>query len=67
MKIRVELEVDATQLDRLAQLGVRLLGGHEEPRKSWTDKERAQMARAYLSDLVKDVAEEKVQVVAWAQ
>jgi N-acetylmuramoyl-L-alanine amidase len=50
--LRVIIQVDDHQLERLSQRGVRVLGGREEPQRAWTNKERAQMARAYLTEFL---------------
>jgi hypothetical protein len=53
-KLRITLEVDAHELDRLASLAYGYGWSREEPRKSWTDRERKEAARYAIEALVSE-------------
>jgi hypothetical protein len=53
-KLRITLDVDAHELDRLAGLAYGYGWSREEPRKSWTDKERKEAARYAIEALVSE-------------
>jgi hypothetical protein len=53
-KLRITLDVDAHELDRLASLAYGYGWLREEPRKSWTDRERKEAARYAIEALVSE-------------
>jgi hypothetical protein len=53
-KLRITLDVDAHELDRLASLAYGYGWSREEPRKSWTDRERKEAARYAIEALVSE-------------
>lgn len=54
MKLRITLEVDAHELDRLVSLAYDYSWSREEPHKSWTDRERKEAARYAIEAIVSE-------------
>jgi hypothetical protein len=53
-RLRITLDVDARELDRLVSLAYGYGWSREEPRKSWTDRERKEAARYAIEALVSE-------------
>lgn len=54
MKLRITLDVDAHELDRLVSLAYGYGWLREEPRKSWTDRERKEAARHAIEAIISE-------------
>jgi hypothetical protein len=54
MKLRITLDVDVHELDRLASLAYGYGWSREEPGKSWTDRESKEAARYAIEAIVSE-------------
>jgi hypothetical protein len=54
MKLRITLDVDAHELDRLVSLAYSYGWSRFSPHKSWTDRERKEAARYTIEALVSE-------------
>lgn len=52
MKIRLDLEVDEPQVQKLIQTAYLTGWSREEPRKRWTEKEKKEAARYGLQSII---------------